>query len=102
MAETRRASNLGPLALAVRDEPTLRHALSAAARYNHLQNEALFISVEEEANVAIVREERVFTRWFRSRFGCSPGQYKAKELSPRAGRQRKPAAAAPAKRKNTG
>ncbi|MGF7132204.1 AraC-like DNA-binding protein [Paraburkholderia sp. EB58] len=57
MAETRRASNLGPLALAVRDEPTLRHALNAAARYSHLQNEALFISIEEEANVAIIREE---------------------------------------------
>ncbi|WP_421027349.1 AraC family transcriptional regulator [Paraburkholderia sp. A1RO-5L] len=57
MAESRRASNLGPLALAVRDEPTLRHALNAAARYSHLQNEALFISVEEEANVAIIREE---------------------------------------------
>ncbi|MGU7773932.1 AraC family transcriptional regulator [Burkholderia sp. MR1-5-21] len=57
MAETRRVSNLGPLALAVRDEPTLRHALNAAARYSHLQNEAVFIGVEEEANVAIIRVE---------------------------------------------
>ncbi|UXU85782.1 AraC family transcriptional regulator [Burkholderia sp. S-53] len=57
MAEGRRASNLGPLALYVRDEPTLRHALNAAARYSHLQNEAVFISVEEDANVAIIREE---------------------------------------------
>ncbi|WP_028218950.1 AraC family transcriptional regulator [Paraburkholderia oxyphila] len=57
MAETRRASNLGPLALAVRDEPTLRHALNAAARYSHLQNEALFIRVEQDGNLAIIREE---------------------------------------------
>ncbi|MGF6638241.1 AraC-like DNA-binding protein [Paraburkholderia sp. MM5496-R1] len=57
MAQTRRASNLGPLALYVRDEPTLRHALNAAARFRHLHNEALFIAIEEEGDVAIIREE---------------------------------------------
>jgi AraC-like DNA-binding protein len=57
MAETRRASNLGPLMLFVRDEPTLRHALNAMARYGHLHNEALFLSIEEEGGIAIIRED---------------------------------------------
>ncbi|MGZ2747986.1 AraC family transcriptional regulator [Burkholderia stagnalis] len=57
MAEKRRPSNLGPVARAMRDEPTLRHALNAAARYSHLQSNALIIAVEEEANVAIIRQE---------------------------------------------
>ncbi|MFL9959939.1 AraC family transcriptional regulator [Paraburkholderia sediminicola] len=57
MAESRRASNLGLLALYVRDEPTLRRALNAAARFRHLHNEALFLALEEEGDVAIIREE---------------------------------------------
>lgn len=57
MAETRRASNLGPLALYVRDEPTLRHALKAMSQYGHLHNEALFLNVEEADGLAIIREE---------------------------------------------
>ncbi|TDN63163.1 AraC family transcriptional regulator [Paraburkholderia sp. BL10I2N1] len=57
MAETRRASNLGLLAFLIRDQPTLRHALNAIEHYAHLHNEALFLGVEEEGNVAIIREE---------------------------------------------
>jgi AraC-like DNA-binding protein len=57
MAETRRTSNLGPLMLFVRDEPTLRQAVNAMARFGHLHNEAMFLSVEEDAGLAIIREE---------------------------------------------
>lgn len=57
MAETRRASNLGPLILLVRDEPTLRQALQAMARYGHLHNEAIFLHVEEEDGIAVIRDE---------------------------------------------
>ena len=57
MAETRRASNLGPLILLVRDEPTLRQALQAMARYGHLHNEALFLHVEEDDGIAVIRDE---------------------------------------------
>lgn len=57
MAQTRTASNLGPLGLAVREEPTLRAALHAMVRYSHLQNEALLLRVDEADGIAIVRED---------------------------------------------
>lgn len=57
MAESRRLSNLGPLGLLVRDEPTLRHALEALVRHIHLHNEALAVSVEQVSNLVVIREE---------------------------------------------
>ncbi len=44
MAETRRLSNLGPLGLLVREQPTLRLAAEALARYGNRLNEALFLT----------------------------------------------------------
>src|SRR5215813_8227670 len=41
MAETRRLSNLGPVGLLIREQPTLRLALEAAARYARDLNVAL-------------------------------------------------------------
>ena len=38
LAESRRLSNLGPLALLVRDEPTLRPALEALIQHIHVHN----------------------------------------------------------------
>ena len=57
LSEQRRASNLGPLVLLAREEPTLRQALQALARYSHLHTEAIFVSVEEEAGTALIRME---------------------------------------------
>lgn len=57
MAESRRLSNLGPLALLVRDEPTLRSALEALMRHIHVHNEALAVRVEQLSNLVIIRAE---------------------------------------------
>lgn len=57
MVQARRLSNLGPLALLVRDEPTLRLALEALVRHIHLHNEALVLRVEQVGPMVIIREE---------------------------------------------
>ncbi len=57
MAESRRLSNLGPLALLVRDEPTLRSALEALMHHIHVHNEALAVRVEQVSNLVVVRLE---------------------------------------------
>lgn len=57
MGESRLLSNLGPLGLLVRDEPTLRHALDAIVRYIRVHNEALSIRVEEIGKQVLIREE---------------------------------------------
>jgi AraC-like DNA-binding protein len=59
MAELRRLSNLGPLALLVRDEPTLRSALHALQNYLSLHTEALRLILEEVDGVAVIREEQI-------------------------------------------
>ena len=59
MVESRRLSNLGPLGLLVRDEPTLRSALEALVRYIHLHNEALAVHVEQSSNLVVIRVELV-------------------------------------------
>jgi AraC-like DNA-binding protein len=57
MVEARRLSNLGPLGLLVRDEPTLRDALEALMRHIHLHNEALTVRVEQNGPLVVVRFE---------------------------------------------
>jgi len=57
MAESRRLSNLGPLALLVRDQPTLRQALEAIVAHIHLHNEALAVGVEQVGNLVSIRAE---------------------------------------------
>lgn len=59
MAESRRLSNLGPLALLVRDEPSIRHALEAFRDYLYLHNEGLVLRIEEDNGVVVLREEQV-------------------------------------------
>jgi AraC-like DNA-binding protein len=59
MAESRRLSNLGPLAMLVRDEPTLRSTLEALVRYIHVHNEAMAVSVEQVSNLVVIRTELV-------------------------------------------
>src|SRR5947209_1756083 len=57
MAETRELSNLGPLGFVAREEPTLRKTLNSIAHYLRLQNEAVFLRVEETEGLAIIRED---------------------------------------------
>ena len=56
MAETRQLSNLGPAGLLVREQPTLRNAIEAFVRYGMRLNEALFLTLEEGGDVAVLRE----------------------------------------------
>jgi AraC-like DNA-binding protein len=57
MAMSRRLSNLGLIALAAREEPTVRDALRCLQRTMHLHNEALRIDIEEENDVVVLREQ---------------------------------------------
>jgi AraC-like DNA-binding protein len=59
MAETRQLSNLGPVGLLVREQPTVRLAIDALARYSKRLNEALFLKLEETGNVVVLREELI-------------------------------------------
>ncbi|MCC6192935.1 MAG: AraC family transcriptional regulator [Burkholderiales bacterium] len=62
MAEGRRISNLGPLAIVLRNQPTMRTALEALRNYGHLQTEALVLLFEESDGVLIIREELIADR----------------------------------------
>jgi AraC-like DNA-binding protein len=57
LAEERKISNLGPLAIVLRSQPTIRKALEAIRDYGHLQAEALTLLFEEDDGVLIIREE---------------------------------------------
>jgi AraC-like DNA-binding protein len=57
MAETRRLSNLGPLGLVMREQPTLRLAVQKLVGYANRLNAALFLTLEEIGDVIVLREE---------------------------------------------
>jgi AraC-like DNA-binding protein len=57
LAESRRLSNLGPLALLVRDEPTLRRALETLMHHIHVHNEAVAVQVDELGGLLVIRTE---------------------------------------------
>jgi AraC-like DNA-binding protein len=50
-------SNLGPVGLVIRDQPTLRDSLSVLIRYHAALNGALAIMLEESAGVVVIRED---------------------------------------------
>lgn len=57
MAETRHLSNLGPVGLVIRDQPTLRDSLSVLVRYHAALNGSLAVMIEESAGVVVIRED---------------------------------------------
>jgi AraC-like DNA-binding protein len=59
MAEKRRLAHLGPLGLLVREQPTMRHALQALARYANRLNQSLFLTLEDAGEVVVLREELI-------------------------------------------
>jgi len=59
MAEARLLSDLGPLGLLIREQPTLRLALDAFVHYGRRLNEALFLTTEEIGDVVVLREELI-------------------------------------------
>jgi len=54
LAERRELSNLGPLALVVREQPTVRKALDALIQYIRLHNESLLVSLHEEGDDVVI------------------------------------------------
>ena len=61
MAEKRRLSNLGPLGLLIREQPTMRHAVQALARYANRLNEALHLTIDDAGEMVVLREELIFS-----------------------------------------
>jgi AraC-like DNA-binding protein len=57
MSEPRRLSNLGPLALAMRDAGTLREALQSASRYVCLHTDGLHLYLKEMDNLVMLEIE---------------------------------------------
>lgn len=59
MAYARRLSDMGPLGLLMREQPTLRHAIEACATYANRLNESLYLFIEETDNVVVLREDLI-------------------------------------------
>ncbi|MFO1394748.1 MAG: AraC family transcriptional regulator [Steroidobacteraceae bacterium] len=59
MAEARRLSDLGPLGLLIREQPTLRLAVEAFVRHGRRLNDSLFLTIEETGQVLVLREELI-------------------------------------------
>lgn len=59
MAEGRHLSNLGPLALVIKSQPTMREALEAIRSYAYLQGEEVMFLFEESDGVLVIREELI-------------------------------------------
>lgn len=55
LAERRRLSSLGPLSLALREQPTVRDVVAMLCRYESMYNESLRIRVVERDGIAAVR-----------------------------------------------
>src|SRR6516165_6726742 len=54
LAERRSLSNIGVLALLVREQPTIRKALEALAQYMHLHSDGLRLTIDEDGEGAAV------------------------------------------------
>jgi AraC-like DNA-binding protein len=59
MAERSRLSTLGPIGLALREEPSVRKALDCLSHYLRLHNQGLRLWIEEEDGVAVLHLELV-------------------------------------------
>jgi AraC-like DNA-binding protein len=57
LARGRRLSNLGPISIVLREEPTARQALDTLSRYLRLLNASLLTRIEDHGDVVIIREE---------------------------------------------
>lgn len=57
LAESRRLSNLGPLALLVRDAATLRSALETLVQNLHVHNEAVAAQIDAHGGLVVIRTE---------------------------------------------
>jgi len=69
MAESRELADFGAVSLLLAHQRTLRDALKAVVRYDHLLNEALAISIEDVGDTVLLREEIVTEPPLQSRQG---------------------------------
>jgi AraC-like DNA-binding protein len=54
LSERRLLSNLGPLGLIAREQPTIRKAISVLARYSELHSDGVSLRVEERDDLAVI------------------------------------------------
>jgi AraC-like DNA-binding protein len=57
MAESRKISNLGMVAMLVRDQATVRNALNLTIRYLPLHNQGMSVVIEEERGICLLRPQ---------------------------------------------
>ena len=57
LAGRRQLSNLGPISLVLKEEPTARAALDTLCRYLRLLNASLLTRIEEHGKLLVIREE---------------------------------------------
>jgi AraC-like DNA-binding protein len=57
MASRRQLSNLGPISLVLKEEPTARAALDTLCRYLRLLNASLLTRLEEHGDLLVIRED---------------------------------------------
>ncbi|HEY4081633.1 MAG TPA: AraC family transcriptional regulator [Burkholderiaceae bacterium] len=69
MAEARQLSNLGPVGLMIRDQPTLRDSLAVLLRYYQALNGGVALVVEELAGVVVFQAELITGRAAPTRHG---------------------------------
>jgi AraC-like DNA-binding protein len=62
MAETRRLADFGAISLLITHQATVRDALMTIIQYRRLLNESLVVTVEEDSDLVLVREELLVTR----------------------------------------
>jgi AraC-like DNA-binding protein len=60
MSELRTPSLMGPVALIVREQPTVRRAIEALLRYNSLHSASSHLALEESGDLAILRVTQVY------------------------------------------
>ncbi|MBF7731181.1 AraC family transcriptional regulator [Pseudomonas sp. N040] len=67
LAETRRISNMGPIALLATMQPTLREMLRVFCKFQRLNVEPLTLALEESRGVTVLRVELTVSHWQTSR-----------------------------------
>jgi AraC-like DNA-binding protein len=67
LAETRRISNMGPIALLATMQPTLRLMLNVLCKYQHLNIEPLALALQEHHGMTLLHVELTSDHWQASR-----------------------------------
>ena len=59
MVESRKLSNLGPVGMLIREQPTLRRALEVLVDHSRRLNAALFMTLDDAGDMVVLREELI-------------------------------------------